>query len=198
MAPGIDHNFLNNVETYLRYAADSNITSDGSGNWATSGYVQIANNQRFRSKDTGGTVRDLLYINTANNVILGAAGNNAVVFLSNTGVEIGRIAPSTGFQLTGATAFDGSNSTLTTGLFKLLTGSITRIQAAGPYSVTTTGTFFNHNLGVVPDFVIPVIDSVIGAAHAAAVDFATMTSTQVKLSSDLAGGLTVRILSFKF
>jgi hypothetical protein len=34
-APGIDYPFLNNVETYLGYAADSNITADGNGNMIT-------------------------------------------------------------------------------------------------------------------------------------------------------------------
>lgn len=32
VAPGISATFLNNVETFLGYAADTNITTDGSGN----------------------------------------------------------------------------------------------------------------------------------------------------------------------
>ncbi len=183
-APGIDHNFLNNVETYLRYAADSNITSDGAGHLTVGGTITIPNNQTFQSKDTGGTARNLIYVDVSNNTVIKAAGSNVLSLCSNDTTERARIVP--------------GGLTLTSGTLSLLIGSIARIAQAGPYSVTTTGTFFNHNLGVIPDFVLPVIDSVIGAAHAAAVDFATMTSTQVKLSSDLAGGLNVRILSFKF
>ncbi len=186
----------------MAYAADSNITSDGSGNWATTGNITLNNGKVFQGKETGGTVRNLLWVDGSNFVVIAQASAGRISFRNSTNTELVYIDGSGNYKTTGNVGGGGgidlSASTLTTGLFKLLTGSVTRIQAAGPYSVTTTGTFFNHNLGVIPDFVIPVIDSVIGAAHAAAVDYATMTSTQVKLSSDLAGGLNVRILSFKF
>ena len=42
-SPGISATFLNNLETYLAYAADSNITADGSGNLSivNTGHYQI-------------------------------------------------------------------------------------------------------------------------------------------------------------
>ncbi len=193
----VDATCMNDLETYLYYAADSNITSNGSGQLTLPGPIIINNNLSYQAKDHTGAPQSQLGSDTLDNTHLFALAAGAAVKFRGPSVTWSHV-DSTGIHLDGATAFDGSASTLTTGLFKLLAGSITRIQAAGPYSVTTTGTFFNHNLGVIPDFVLPVIDSVIGAAHAAAVDFATMTSTQVKLSSDLAGGLNVRILSFKF
>ncbi len=181
----------------MAYAADSNITSNGSGQLTLPGPIIINNNLSYQAKDHTGAVQPQLGNDTSDNTHLYALAAGAFIRFRGP-VTTWAHVDSTGIHLDGATAFDGSASTLTTGLVKLLTGSITRIQAAGPYSVTTTGTFFNHNLGVIPDFVIPVIDSVIGSAHAVAADFATMTSTQVKLSSDLAGGLNTRILSFKF
>jgi hypothetical protein len=90
---------------------------------------------------------------------------------------------------------DGSGD-LTIAKMLLATGSVNRIAKAGPLSVTTTLTFFNHNLGAVPDFVIPVISAGSTTAHNCYVDFGTMTSTQVKLQAD--GSLTVYILSIKF
>lgn len=90
---------------------------------------------------------------------------------------------------------DGSGN-MTIAKLLLATGSVNRIAKAGPLSVTTTLTFFNHNLGVVPDFVIPVISAGSTSAHNCYVDFGTMTTTQVKLQGD--GSLTVYILSIKF
>ncbi len=87
---------------------------------------------------------------------------------------------------------------VTSNLLKLLTNGLTRIAVAGPYTVTSTPTFFNHGLGDVPTVAIPFIGGTIGTLHAIAADQTTMTSIQVKLSSEAAGGITGYVVSIKF
>jgi hypothetical protein len=61
----------------------------------------------------------------------------------------------------------------------------------GPYTVTSTGTFFNHNLvdstgtAVTPDLVLLVIAQLTNTLHVVSYDPGTITSTQVKLESDV-------------
>lgn len=83
----------------------------------------------------------------------------------------------------GAFQFDGSASTLTTGLVKLITGSFTRVSSFSG-TATTVSTFFNHNLGVLPDVVLLQLNGVSSTAHSITADYATMTTTQVKLTAD--------------
>jgi hypothetical protein len=81
----------------------------------------------------------------------------------------------------------------------LTLGTVSRIAIAGPYTVNPSpGAFFNHNLGVIPDFALPWLGGTIGAAHAVAAEQATMTSTQVKLTSDAAAVGPVFVLAIKF
>lgn len=81
-------------------------------------------------------------------------------------------------------------------ILALVTGSLTRIAKAGPFSVSTTLTAFNHGLGAVPDFVITSIDAGSVTAHQCYVEYSSLSSTQVKLQSD--GSLTVYTLCIKF
>lgn len=102
----------------------------------------------------------------------------------------------------GGTSLDGgaitSNGagdlTMLSALFT--SGSLTRIAKAGPFSLTSTKTNFNHLLGDVPDFVFwliltsaPVVD------HSVYVDLTNATSTQVGLKAG--GPVTAYILSIK-
>ena len=72
----------------------------------------------------------------------------------------------------------------------------------GPYSVTSSGTFFNHNLhnasgtSIVPDLVVLVIMQLTNTLHVATYDPASMSSTQVKLIADT--GLQVGGIALKF
>src|SRR5438876_1125710 len=88
--PGVNSTLLNNIENFLDQitssaTADTAITSDGSGNLATTGTVQTANGKAFRSKDTGGTVRNLLLIDGSNQVKLGAANTNNIILVDKSG-----------------------------------------------------------------------------------------------------------------
>lgn len=73
----------------------------------------------------------------------------------------------------------------------------------GPYSVTTSPTLFAHNLhdqsgaNITPDIVIPVVSGTSITTHCVEWDPATITSTQVKLTSD-GGTLTVYGIALKF
>lgn len=79
----------------------------------------------------------------------------------------------------------------------LTTGSLSRIKYTKIASVTTTPTLFNHNLGTTPDFCMV---SVIGTSTGVFVvewDDSSMTSTQVKLTSNSATGVAVGLIAFK-
>jgi hypothetical protein len=66
---------------------------------------------------------------------------------------------------------------------------------AGPFHVTGTLTAFNHNLGVVPDVVVPIIQTDAAASHTCSVDFSTMTDQTVRLMGD--GEFDVYVLAMK-
>jgi hypothetical protein len=92
-----------------------------------------------------------------------------------------------------------TNDVITAPAINYSIGSISGWVKTGPFTVTTTATFFNHGLGVVPDFVIPVLNGTSsGGVFSCDVDYATLTSTQVKLSTNSAGGISIYILSIKF
>src|SRR5437016_2349831 len=74
----------------------------------------------------------------------------------------------------------------------------------GPYSATTTSTFFNHNLvdasgsPLTPDLVLLMYDGTATGQFQVSADHASLTSTQVKLTSTLAGGVTTYGVALKF
>ena len=126
------------------------------------------------------------------NLIIAELGNDFTIDVA-TGHKIA-------LQNNGSDMVDinGSGLSLISGAIHLLTGSISRIALAGPYStVVSPGSFFNHNLGSTPDVAIGFLGGLIGAAHAVACEQSSMTSTQVKLSSDTSIG-NVYVLSIKF
>jgi hypothetical protein len=73
----------------------------------------------------------------------------------------------------------------------------------GPYSVTTTPTFFNHNLkdqtnaNVTPSVVLVNVSGTSISTHCVEWESGSLTSTQVKLTSD-GGTITVWGVAFKF
>lgn len=83
-SPPIDHVFLNAVETFLAAGwFDSLITSDGSG------HLTLANNTAYRAKDSGGTARDVLWIDGSNQTnLIGIAGTDLIFFKQSNGTVI--------------------------------------------------------------------------------------------------------------
>jgi hypothetical protein len=71
-----------------------------------------------------------------------------------------------------------------------LAGSISRITISGPFIVAIAGTSCAHGLGVVPDFVIAVNDAGASQVNNYALNFGTMTTTNVTVYSTLAGART--------
>jgi len=85
---------------------------------------------------------------------------------------------------------------LTAGGVAFTTGSMSKVVPFGPYTLSTTATFFNHNLGVVPDFIILTCVGTNSTAEMAKYDNTTMTTTQVKLVSN--GSFSFIGLAIKF
>ncbi len=77
-----------------------------------------------------------------------------------------------------------------------VSGTLTRIAAWGPYTFTTTGTFFNHNLGVIPDLILMVNIVTTATIIHAGYDDSTLTATQFKAFANASG--TFRGLALKF
>lgn len=99
----------------------------------------------------------------------------------------------------GSTDTFSVNSTgpsLLAGSFKFLAGSISRVSmfTAG---VSTVPTFFNHGLGAIPDLVLVSIDGAVAGTFSCIVDYASLTSTQVKLTGSI-NGMNVHALAIKF
>ncbi len=178
---GLPATCLNNIETYLEYAADSNITSDGNGNLLVGSTVGVPNNGGFRGKDSGGTIRQIMQLDGSNVLNIQAGGADQIRLKLSGGSEMARI--------------DSSGLDLRAGTFSLLVGSISRISAFNG-TATVTSTFFNHGLGAVPDFVMLQLNGVSTTVHSLWADYATMTTTQVKITSD--GTNTFVGLAIKF
>ena len=113
------------------------------------------------------------------------------------GIITGSTLTLTGALSTDAGKFisDGAGG-LTALSIALQHGSISRIAKAGPFTVTTVLTAFNHGLTATPDFVIAMIDSASALGHSVYIDFGSFTTTQVKLKAD--SSVTVYILSIRF
>ena len=76
-APGIDYVFLNNVETYLAYAADSAITTNGSGVLTMSGLVVNGNATINGSiTSTGGSITVSSIVVSGNCSVTGIVSTN--------------------------------------------------------------------------------------------------------------------------
>lgn len=91
---------------------------------------------------------------------------------------------------------NSSGPSLLAGTLGLLAGTISRIVKFTA-AVTTTSTFFNHGLGVVPDFIIITVDGAAATTtRTVEAEFSTMTSTQVKLTGG--SSFNVQCLAIKF
>jgi hypothetical protein len=182
--PGVSATFLNNVENFLdtvnSLATDANNTSDSNGN-ATVVTINVPNNGALRSKDSGGTVRQIVQLDSSNNLNIVAGGNNRISLKTSGGTEIARV--------------NASGLSLISGTFALLTGSLARISSFSG-TATTTSTNFNHNLGAVPDIIMLTLTIVSSTAHMITYDPTSLTSTQVKVQSD--GTNTFAGLAIKF
>jgi len=130
--------------------------------------VNVAGTQIIEARPTGDSSSAVILTNagietlgdTSNHgklTVSGVSGNNTV--LNADGVSA---------------AVDLSASTLSTGLLKLLTGSLTRVSH-GTTAVVTTGTAITHGLGTTPDLVLATVDN---AATAIAVACGSLTATQ--------------------
>jgi hypothetical protein len=174
--PSISATFLNNVESFLDLltssaAQDVNVTSNGSG------LLTI----------TGLTVSGAVTLNGA-----------------GTGLTVAHNATITGtFTVTGDATFNGAGQSITAahnisvgGTLNLGTGSLTKIASFSGVAGTSP-TFFNHNLGVVPDLVLLTVAGATSGAYVVVYDPGTMTTSQVKITAG-SGGLNFVGLAIKF
>lgn len=89
----------------------------------------------------------------------------------------------------GTITTDGGGVLTATGL-KTSSGTLPLMSKFGPYTLSTTPTFFNHNLkdaygnNVTPDIVLLQVVGTSTNVYVAEWDTATITSTQVKLTAN--------------
>ncbi len=138
----------------------------------------------------------------ANNVVLSDSNHQAHILgtlLADLAATINGVATMNGSG-TGLSvahnAFFNSSLTVSTKVV-LPTGSLSRIAQFGPYNVTSTSAFYNHNLGVIPDMVLLTCDDTNGRNQPTP-NFSTMTATQVALVTSLTTVTVVRGLAIKF
>lgn len=89
-----------------------------------------------------------------------------------------------------------TNVTVNGGTLTVGGSTVTKWSHFGSYAITNVSTYYNHNLGVVPDLVL--LQLVGGNLGNVNYDDGTMTSTQVKIVGSAASGLFVRGLAIKF
>ncbi len=182
------------------------IHSDGAGNLTTAGGAStINNNNTFTQwKDSGGTARNIIGVDSSNNTQLLAPASGTKILLKDNGgltqLLINNATPqvevANDLKVDGALTVAGTSNLHTTN-FTL--GSITRMALAGPYTTSDTSTAYNHNLGVVPSVCIPIISGQgTSNIHQIYIDFPNATSSQVNMRNDTGAALTVYILSIKF
>lgn len=96
-APGIDQTFLNDLETYVGYAADSNISADGSGNMTVGGQLTVQNNitisnghRLFIDNDNGIVIKDdkgnaklVIFVDTNGELLIQQAGQDTKIRFCN-------------------------------------------------------------------------------------------------------------------
>jgi hypothetical protein len=171
------------------------INNDGSmtmGNASHSGTIKLAD-------AASGGAQPVLSANGAGAINLAALLSTQQIGLFVGATKVGHL-DSGGIHLeAGGFQFDGSASTLTTLVLKLLTNGLTRIAIAGPFTVTSAGTAVSHGLGATPTLGIAFFGGTVGALHTTSCDNTTMTSTQCTLYSEAAGGITnIYLLTIKF
>lgn len=129
-----------------------------------------------------GVIANLITAETGNDVGLHAAAGQRVVDTINS---------------VDTFSVDENGMHLLAGVFNLLTGSLSKIAIAGPYTTTATAASFAHNLGDTPDFVITWLAFSSAATCSLTANKATMNSTTVDLRSNIMLS-PVYLLSIKF
>lgn len=74
-------------------------------------------------------------------------------------------------------------------------GTLTRVSKFTG-TASTVSTFFNHNLGVIPDVVLLQLNGLSSTAHSVWADYATLTNTQVKITGDGANAFVGLAIKF--
>jgi hypothetical protein len=121
----------------------------------------------------------------------------SVAFYSKKGPFIDNTTP----PGVSASLLNGIENYLNSGAAK---SGVPLISWFGPYTVNTSSAFFNHNLkdasgaSITPTLVIPYVDGTSSGTNVATSDHGSMTSTQVKLTSNLGSGATVYGIALKF
>ncbi len=147
--------------------------------------IQLGNNLPLQTSDNTGTAHNTLVQDIGNHIKMEASIAGDIQMLDNTGSAIATLS--------------ASGITLDEGTLAFLAGSISRIKYTHIASVTTVAAFQNHNLGVAPDFcfLIPNDGVLTTANFSAYYESSSMTSTQVKLQSNSAGGIPVGLIAVK-
>jgi len=150
----------------------------------TTGHIIMSNNITLRWLDSSLNSQAVLVATSSDEVHLRAvkSGGNVIIADSN--------------DASIATFNSTSGMTLADGGVHLTTGSLSKISKFSA-AISTTSTFFNHGLGVIPDIVLAIPN---GAASTSSRTFeyesSTMTATQVKLTGG--SSFTVDCLAIKF
>ncbi|SRR6266487_2945832 len=126
------------------------------------------------------------------NYFQGTPGANPVLTLGEASKSVTVRGPlnAGSFDSDGGTFFSNGSGIVSVRQLLLQANGLTAISKFGVYTVGTTGTAFNHNLGTTPDIVIAVIQGTAGGAgalHNVKVDAASYTSTQFTAIADAAG-----------
>lgn len=148
------------------------ILTDGLGN------VTLSNSKFLKWKDTGGTARNAITLDNANNLQIsadsGGGGGAKIYFLDGNGSQIAFM--------------NNLGITLTEGAYGLLVGSMSRISG-GVFSCGG-GTTISHGLGVTPDLIsaTPVIAQPgsatvgVGGADPLDAEFTVGSGTQIDVT----------------
>ena len=126
--------------------------------------------------------------NNANPALAATFFNNVETFLDEIVSSI--------VNDTNVTANGSGSVTLKT--VNLTSGSLTRIHAIGPTTVTSGGTSVSHGLGATPDFVLPVLDEGSGGSAVIGINYGGMNSSNFTAYSSQASTGNVRFLCIKF
>lgn len=108
--------------------------------------------------------------------------NPAVVLTNDGNLALGSATRTGSIDMPGGGATVGSLTIQD--VINLVSGTISRLSLFGPYTLSTTPAFFNHNLGAIPDGILLTILGTNSTVEMAKYDDATLTSTQVKLVSN--------------
>lgn len=168
---------------------DLTIVSLSTGSVATTGHVDMNNNVSIRMKDTGGVLRDIIYVDAANESVMQAASLGGLLILKDRdGTNIAVVVNN---QSGGQTVSQGSLSVakvfFNTGAIKDLTTGTVAINASSTATV-------NHGLTGTPSCVLICTDTSGSTATCGADSY---TSTQFTARNGAGSLLTFRWFAFR-